>query len=351
MKDHSPAQESKIRLILMSLLLSLVTWISLSGRSDDATQVQVFPQIALFHQNVPADMNLKTDNYQISVALKGSPKVLATINPSSDIQVRLDLSGYSEGEWTMPLTKQDVVISGDRNLEVENIIPDTVRLQLERVASRQVRLIMGTVGNPAKNFELKEVVLQPSEVTVTGPAARIANMSYLEAEPINIQEATKSLTGRIILNSADIPPDVVIGQLGKLHYRIRIEEKKISKQFKDPLAVQQAEPFVDNIVLNPAEVKLEIYGPVSAVEWFQSSWVIPELLISEFIDDEPLTQTEGEGTTPPPTVEPPSTKQMVPISYRWQIPEEIQQSTSDWASKISKLQLKWIPGQVEVEKQ
>jgi len=347
-KDHPQQTWPNLRLMLVSLLLSLLTWISLSGRSSEATQVRVFPQIPLLHQNIPKDMKLKTDNYQISVALNGLPKDLNGINPSSDIKVMLDLEGYSEGEWTMPLTTEDVVISGGRSLTIENIIPDTVRLQLERVATKQLKLTMATVGNPAPNFELKKVILIPNEVTITGPAAQLENLEYLEAEPVNIEGADATLTGRIILNSSDIPVDSVIRQLGNLRYRITIEETKIRKRFKAPLPVQTAEPTSLELHFNPTKVVLEIYGPVSAVEWFDPSWIVPELLISAFITEDPLEPIESEGNDPPPAAAT-SQKQMVPISNRWQIPEEIKQNDSNWAAKISKLQLKWFPGQVEVE--
>ena len=351
MKEHQPQTDSKIRLMLVSLLLSLVTWISLSGRSNEDTQTRVFPQIPLLHKNVPPNMKLKTDNYQISVALNGPEKDLNAINPSSDIKVMLNLEGYSEGEWTMPLTSEDVMLSAGKNLRVENIIPETVRLQLERVATKNIRLVMETVGKPAKNFELKSVELNPSEVTITGPAARLKNLEYLEAEPVNIQDARNSITGRIILNSGDIPADAVIRQLGNLRFTITIEEMRTRKRFKEPYPIQQAEPPVTGIKMSPEQVLLEVEGPISAVDWFEQSWVIPELLVSEFIAEEPLGQTDVEGSNQPENEDKTPQKQMVPISTRWVIPEEVSLNNPNLANKISKLQLKWIPGQVEVEKQ
>jgi len=351
MKDHPQQSDSKIRLMLVSLLLSLVTWISLSGRSNEATQTRVFPQIPLLHKNVPPNMKLKTDNYQISVALNGLEKDLNAINPSSDIKVMLNLEGYSEGEWTMPLTAEDVILNTRRNLQVENIIPETVRLQLERVTTKNIRLVMETVGKPAENFELKSVDLNPSEVTITGPAVLLKNLEYLEAEPVNIQDARQSMTGRIILNSADIPADAVIRQLGNLRFVITIEETKIRKRYKDAYDIQQADPPVQDIKMNPTQVLLEVNGPVSAVEWFDPTWVIPELLVSEFIAEEPLDQNNVEGSNQSEDEASTPQKQMVPISTRWVIPEEVSQNDPNLANKLSKLQLKWIPGQVEVEKE
>lgn len=348
MSENAQHPQSKIRLMLVSLLISLLTWVSLSGRTDESSLIRVFPQIPLLHQNIPPEMKLKTDNYQISVALNGKEKDLNGINPNSDIQVMLNLQGYGEGEWTMPLTTEDVVINGPKGLTVSSIIPDTVRLRLEKVGTKEIPLSVNTFGEPAENFFVKEVILKPNAVTITGPAAQLEKLDYLEAEAVSVAGASESISGKIVIDSKDIPTDAAILQIGNLEYRILIEEKQTTKRFSNPIPVQQADPVNENITLTPLEVDLEITGPVSAVEWFDPTWIIPELLVSEFIIDEPIA-LDGEQTENPEVPAQPKLKTIVPISDRWQIPEEIKQNDANWATKISKLQLKWIPGQVEVE--
>lgn len=333
-------------LAIIALMLAVSMWIKVSGRLEETQEEteRVFPQIPLIHENVPKTMKVWSDNYLILVTLAGTEESLDTINPNYDIKVRLDLSNMQEGTFRLPLSEENVILPDKHNtLRVVDLTPQVVEVTLEEYTTITVPVRLNTEGRPAKNFVVVESEVIPPVVTMTGPTKTLQGLDVIQSESIDIAEANTTQQGRLRLNA--IPPNTVVREVNNIRYRVKIEEKKRTQSYSKKFPVAFAEgQEAEGAVFKPQTVKLEVLGPISAVEWFDPDWVVAEAIIPTIIEETPLDNLELDTEAVQPSNEPP----LAIISNRWSIPEEVKESTPEWAQILSTLDLIWKPAQVEV---
>lgn len=348
--DHQPTK-SKVFLQLVSLLIALLMWMRLSG--NETQQVRVYSNINLIFDDIPESMRLVAPNYQCRVTLQGSQRDIEDIHPEA-ILVRLNLGGFQPGKFTLGLAPADVKLSPpNSSVEVLDVNPSSVDMELIHVTIKSLRLVVFPVGDPAANFEIKEMILTPPEITIEGPTEKVEGMELLVADPVNIEGFRQSKQGRLTLNfGRDIPPGTVIREdLQTLRYTVVIEEITKTRKFKRSFPIQFAEE--QGYKAKPEMVKLEISGPITVVQWFDPEWVLAEVIVAQEISEDPISTPQDPDDQPsepganPDVNGPPAG---VPISPRWVLPEEVKQQDPDWSTKVQRLSLRWFPPQVEVQR-
>ena len=349
------------KLVLTSLLMALLMWVSISGRRspEEADQERFVQQIPLRMLNCPPTMKLKSDNYQIRVTLGGPENELRTLR-EEDILVSLDLQGLEPKglkpiPYRLPLTAENVALPNYvTKVQTKDIFPNLVEFTLVPWTSKTVKLFVATKGKPLKDFDLIEILIDPPTVNIEGPTEFVAPLSVLMAKPIDIEGADRNITQKLDFDFVnDIPRDTVIREgLNDLYFTAVIREKTRVRNIRQTFTLHmENNAFTTSI----QKVKLTIEGPISVMRWFKNKWVEPEILIPEVINDEPMV--DGNPDSPQPEVEngsesgtEPAAVQMIPITNRWVLPEEVKEETPDWLSRVARLTLKWEPEKVEVRK-
>ena len=329
---------SNLTLQLVSLLMALLLWFYFSWREGNVQQqFRIFPSLPLIHKNKPANMKLTSDNYRIQVQIYGSQKELdqLTIN---DIGVSLDLEEFGSGTYNFPLDKNNVTLPNRlKSLTIGEVLPNSVSLTLREMTTKTLTMFMATKGEPAKNFEITDLILKPDKVTIEGPTELIKNLTVLVADSVDVSGATGNVSGRVQFDFKNqVPKDTVIQGLSALYYEVIIVEKTTSKRPARtyPLDI----PATDRHDEAQFDVKLVIEGPISAVEWFDPQWVLPT--------SKPAVQE------PQPEDGPDSgqagNKITYDINYLINMPQEVRTEHPDWEAKVNKLVFKWKPATVEV---
>lgn len=335
---------------MVSLLMALVMWIALSGRLDQEaiSDERIFPQVSLVHQNIPSSMRLKTDQYQILVAVRGPQSELNDLN-ANDIKVQLDLKGMRDTTYNLPLTAANVTLPPQHgSLEVAYILPNMVRLTLEHVTSKQVKIFMRTTGRPAPNYELKDLVLKPEVVDIEGPTEFLRDIEFLVAESVNIEGAQGSIQGNVTFDfKTQVPPETVILQdLNQLSFTAVIEERRDQITFDQDFTVRVSAS--QPLVAVPTVARPQIEGPVSILEWIKPEWLYPRVLVppDSVVGGQILPNggLGGPGSTAPDPDQPVSFK----LETVWEVPDEIQAAAPNWRARLSKLTVTWAPALVEV---
>ena len=343
-------RESSMTLKLVSLLLALLIWVTLSGRQteEDTKQSRVYQQIPLVFSNIPPSMKLNMDHYQIRVTISGNREDLEALDDGR-IQIKLNLEGLRSGSYNLPLTRDNVIIPDNlRDLEVVDIIPDVVHLDLEEFSEKPLRISMEAIGEPAENFEFVDLILTPPVVTIEGPTRQVKDLILLLADPVYIDNLSESQRGRVSFDfRSQIPSRAVIKEdLSDLYYEVIIKEKVIEKSYDTEFEVRVSEPGAHKV--QPENVRLKVSGPITLVQWMEPSWVVPEVLIPQVVLEdmpEPEPQVEADGTSESAR----DVFRNVPISESWNLPEEAKLETPDWFSRVSKLEYYWTPAEIRVE--
>ena len=360
-------KEPKLMLRLISLLTALLMWVNISGRLPDANSRhnRVYQQIPLLHENLDPSLKLNSDNYQIRVTLSGSEEEVKDID-QSDISVMIDLDGLAPNSYNLPLTADNVVLpSGYETVQVQDIIPDLVRFTLVAQLKKTLSLVVSTEGQPADDYEFVEMIVSPPRVTIEGPKARVEELSLILAEPVDLTGSTANVQGRVYIDfKKQIPEDsVILEELNTLRYNAVIREKTrtLSPDQPYPIALVSEK---EETTFSPAETRLKISGPITVMRWFDPAWVVAEAHTSRIVREQPQSPPEEapdenepetpEATSPEgeqPVVEEGPKRISVPITPRWNLPEEVKTTVPDWGNRVSKLTLTWDPAEVEVQEQ
>lgn len=319
-------------LMLLSLFLSLVMWLNLSGRSEGSEErVLGRFRASLLHHGLAPNMMLELVDAteDILVSVSGWEQEIKSLT-SQDIDVRLDLSQRPPGDYQILLTAENVTLPpGYESLEVEDIIPRVIKLKLEERITRRLPIIMPVKGEPAEGYELlgNEVQLIPPEATVAGPKSQLENLSIIMAQPLDVSGAREDLSGRVLFDfSTNVPKGCLVLNANALRFLARIREREKELAIDNTYEVGTRDAVGFEVILNPSQATLSVKGPISVVDWFDPSWVQPVVELNQ-----PLTE---------PTT--------LPLRNEWTLPEEETQNRPDWHVALSQLTLTWDPAEVEV---
>lgn len=85
---------------------------------------------------------------------------------AQDFVVEADLSDLGPGRHTVPLTAS----YPSEDVEIADIKPDSVVVNLEAIVTRRVDVQAELLGEPAFGYEWRTTYITPTEISVTGPA-------------------------------------------------------------------------------------------------------------------------------------------------------------------------------------
>lgn len=176
---------------IFSLLLAFVLWLHISTRN--VTEEAIFVPLELV--NFPPSM-VVADNLPEGVSLRvRGPAALTRFVNERKPRFRIDLSEAHRGLNSFALSAGSLGLP--RGLTVSRMVPSTVDVTLEPVETKVVPLKPSLIGEPAPGFLLEEVVVEPGNITLRGPANLLARIDYIETNPININEARQSLAQKV----------------------------------------------------------------------------------------------------------------------------------------------------------
>lgn len=330
-------QQQKTIAKIVSLLVAILLWARFSGMVEESERMleQVFSPINVVYTKGDK-MKVNANNYQFQVTLSGPRNQLQQVEPK-DLLVTLDLTGYDQGTYTLPLTPSNVSVPNQLGqLTVVEVVPDQVALEMVRIGSKKLNIVATAIGEPHRNYELVDIELEPTEVTIEGPVNRIDDATILLANPIDISGLKKTKIDKITFNFEEqIPQDTIIREdFQKFRYRAIIRERT------DTLAPEEGYKigFDSNqaVLIDPPKVKATITGPTSIIRWIDPSWLRP------MVEIPPSFGEEGPNGV--------VNSMRVPVSSAWDIPLPLLSLKPDLLNNTRELNVVWTPNEVEVRK-
>jgi len=173
----------------------------------------------------------------ITVRVSG-PKASISALESSDFKVVKSLADKREGEKWVVLSLEDVR-SPQPDVRIERTDPISLRVFLERVESRLVRVVPKLQGESPLGF-IVTARARPEQVMVTGPYTLVHQLTEVPTEVVDI-------SGRQATFAATV--------------RLRVEMKSVQKL--NPASVEVLVEIAENIVekITP-NVRVELQSPI-----------------------------------------------------------------------------------------
>lgn len=185
-----------VGLKVVALGLGTLLWFTVSGQQVERD----IPDVPVVYLNKPAHLELTSETTFVSVHVRGLDSQLRDAQPR-DFEARVDLSGAREGTVNIPLRTDQV--SASPGLEIKQVQPPTVMAVLELSGTADVPVQPFIDGTPANGFVVSQVEVDPTTVTIVGPARRIAGTSAATTDRVGIEGATATVTSNVSVGVLD----------------------------------------------------------------------------------------------------------------------------------------------------
>ena len=182
---------------LLAVLLASVLWLTVAGEHI----VERTLRVPLELRNVPTQLEIVGDPpMTVDVRVRGSSALLGRMDPG-DVVALLDLEGARAGSRLFHLRVDEV--RGPYGVEVAQITPSTVALELEKSARRSVPVTPAVEGDPAPGYVLGRATATPATVEVIGPESRLRELAAATTEPVSVAGQQANVTDVVTIGVSD----------------------------------------------------------------------------------------------------------------------------------------------------
>lgn len=213
---------NNLGLKLIALVLAFLLWVQTASRQTIQTTVSIPVEFV----NMPAGLEI-SNNYEkvVDVVIRsGSGRGV------DELTAVVDLRRAEPGMLVMPLTDKNIR-NRPSTVEILSISPQSIRLQLERTASRIVPVEAEITGSPALGFEVSAVSLDPERVKVVGPESRLNDKVTAITAPIVLNGRTAGFTENVYMYLED--PLLRLENPLPVSVTLKIEEKRRRVHLRD----------------------------------------------------------------------------------------------------------------------
>lgn len=184
---------------LLLKILSLCVAIFLFYVAQQPQRDIMLVNVPLEFINIPPDLEISGDvPDSVNIRLRG-PQDLVTGISANQLEVKADLSNRSAGERVIQIKPADVM--KPENVEVRRIEPDTLELKLEPTRHKTVPIEVQFAGTVAQGFERVKQTIKPELVEIVGPESKIAQVTKLMTESVQLDGRRESFQIQIELEA------------------------------------------------------------------------------------------------------------------------------------------------------
>jgi YbbR domain-containing protein len=214
-----------VRLKILALLLASVLWFTVAGEHV----VERSLRVPLELRNVPQSLEIVGNAPDsVDVRLRGSSAVLSRVQPGEIIAV-LDLGAARTGSRLFPIRADQV--RAPFGIEVAQVIPNTIALELEKAARRRVPVVPATDGNPAPGYVIGRISADPPTVDLVGPESRLRQIAEATTEPVSVKDARAPVRDAVSVGVLDASVRLVQPQ--NVNVTVEIWPAPVERQVTD----------------------------------------------------------------------------------------------------------------------
>ena len=187
----------QLRLKALALVLAAVLWFTVAGEHV----VERSLRVPLEFRNIPDAMEIVGNAPDsVDVRVRGSSAVLSRIQPG-EIMAVLDLSSARAGSRLFTIRADEV--RAPFGVDVAQVVPATLSLEIEKSAKRRVPVFPATEGDPAPGFVVGRITADPGSVEIVGPDSRVRQVAEATTEPIVVTGARALVRDSVTVGIVD----------------------------------------------------------------------------------------------------------------------------------------------------
>jgi len=240
----------------LSLLLAILLFIVSQQPTTDMRVVGV----PIEYRGLSPGVEIGGDSEKtVSVRLSGPRNTVRSLTPNQ-LLVIADLNNKEPGEKIVQLRVDESFLPD--NVKVLQIEPASIRIKLEPMATKLVKVEAQFMGQVAEGREIYSVKLDPGEVEIQGPQSLINKIDRVITETVNMD-------GRQVDFQSSVEAEVSQDSLrvitpGPIKLSVEIGEARALRRFAN-IPVRWLDKNANWRLLTKT-VEVEVFGPKSAVE-------------------------------------------------------------------------------------
>jgi YbbR domain-containing protein len=182
---------------VLALALSILLWLTVAGEHV----VERSLRVPLEFRNIPESLEIVGNAPDtVDVRVRGSSALLSRMQPGEIVAV-LDLAGARSGSRLFHIRTDEV--RAPFGIEVAQVIPSTLALDIEKSARRRVPIMPVTDGDPAPGYVLGRIASDPPTVEIVGPESRVRQVAEATTEPVPIKDAKSRVRDTVTVGVVD----------------------------------------------------------------------------------------------------------------------------------------------------
>jgi YbbR domain-containing protein len=175
---------------LISLALAVGVWLAVAR--DPVAEVAV--DVSIEFRDIPQNLEISSENIpKAQIRLRGPERVIRRLQPA-DVYAEIELNGLKPGERTFDLTAQQ--IHEPSELEVVQVVPSQFHLSFDTRLTRQVPVQPRVAGTFAPGYDIERVVVDPPNITISGPKKHVEAVTSAITDPIDVSGAISQVVVR-----------------------------------------------------------------------------------------------------------------------------------------------------------
>jgi YbbR domain-containing protein len=195
--------------------------------------------------------------------------VLTRLQPGEIVAV-LDVSGARTGSRLFQVRADEV--RAPFGVEVTQVVPSTLALELERSARKRVPIVPAVDGQPAPGFVLGTRTVQPSTVEVIGPDSRVRLVTEATTEPVSVRGARGAVHDIVTVGVIDSAVHLVAAERAEV--TIEIWPAPVERRLTDvPIRWRNLSPGL-SAQLTPNLTSVTVRGTKELVDGLRSDAIL-----------------------------------------------------------------------------
>lgn len=171
---------------------------------------------------------------EVTLNLKGSKAFIQNVFTNKE-KVTVDLNPYfasSGNAFKVKFYASD--ISVPFGVEVIDISPKETNIELDRMAKMEMPVKVIYIGDAPKGRKIKEVLVEPQNVIISGPVEILKSISRIETAPVN-QALFNTDEGSTTISLVDIDPRLKFEKTPKIKLNYKTQVVPIKRIIKKDL--------------------------------------------------------------------------------------------------------------------
>jgi YbbR domain-containing protein len=215
----------QLGLKMLAIVLASVLWLTVAGEHV----VERSLRVPLEFRNIPEALEIVGNAPDtVDVRLRGSSAVLSRVQPGEIVAV-IDLSSARSGSRLFHIRNDEV--RAPFGVEVSQVVPSTLALELEKSARRRVPVVPAIEGDPAPGFVVGRFDSDPATVEIVGPDSHVRQVAEATTEPVSVKDAKARVRDGVTIGVAD--SSVRLAQAQNANVTVEIWPAPVERRMPD----------------------------------------------------------------------------------------------------------------------